>query len=158
MSYEAYGIDMSTAQLKPDAAIGIMTEIINNHERYDRGSIMNIWDEFVEDGKEDSEQGYDENLSVAENYENFMEYYKNEDTDNAGIEGLIADFLNEKYHGGRYVYCYEDYCIVVAATIPVDEEEKNFLPTQADIQRELAETVGPLLEEPVTVKWLDIFG
>ena len=52
---------------------------------------------------------------------------------------------------------YEGDCLIyVPADIPADDEAKEKMLTQKDIQRILSEYVNPLLEEPAEVKWYEV--
>ena len=74
-----------------------------------------------------------------------------------GFEGLLAEFINESEYEGRECFVYRDGCLYVSAQVPVDEDDKAFLPTQKDIQKVLDKYLAPMLRGLMPqAMWLDV--
>ena len=108
--------------------------------------------------KKEFEDYFKENKSKFENEVDCFEYWSENvfegDTNLvSGIEGIVVELINNQYH--ETVFTYEDCCIFVQATIPIDEDD--YVPTQKEIREVLAKYLNPLIEEPVTVGWYDVY-
>ena len=79
--------------------------------------------------------------------------FEDDTTLTSGIEGLIVELINDQYNDS--VFSYEDCCIFVQATLPVDKAD--YIPSQKEIRAILAKYLNPLIEEPITVGWYNIY-
>lgn len=124
----------------------------------------NAYDTLLEMVKQDKYLGndfkkyYDDNISEFDTEAECFEYwvdcvYENDTGLISGIEGIIVELINGQYQSE--VFTYEDYCIFVQATIPIDEDD--YVPTQKEIREVLAKFLNPLIKEPISVGWHDVY-
>lgn len=74
-----------------------------------------------------------------------------------GMPGLIARLINDlDFDGADYFYGEEDGFLGVIATVPVDDEEKQRMPTQNEVKNLLSHFLEPLLTEPAKFGWHDL--
>ena len=150
-----YGIDFDTFKFKKEAG-ELLEELVMNTEEtkeqylsysMDRSDYPEMTDEEFEDELRDFR---------IENYENSIYWW-------GGLEGLLADVINETesgtQNGGTGMSFYLDVgCLAVLATIPKDEEERAKLLTQEQIRDILSRYLSILAEEPekIEVKWIQM--
>ena len=134
-----YGCRTDIIKWKPDA-YKVLREMVRKDEYLEK--------EFETYSKEES--GFDNESDCFEYWaENVFE---NDTTLVSGIEGILIELINNQYH--EEIFTYEDCCIFVQATIPIDEDD--YVPTQKEIREVLARYLSPLIEEPITVGWYDV--
>ena len=140
---KGYGVILSECKFKEDASVTILDYALNsgNDDLYHSYAV------FCDN------QGYawdDEEAKRA-----FVECFDDEYT-GCELEGLIARVIDDAEFDGAEYFITRDDCLYVSAEVPVDEEDKQAMPTQKDIQKLLAEYLNPLLETPVSVGWVEV--
>ncbi len=146
MSYDGYGINLdSSARFKKNAAV----------------LFMDKWYLATEYGQ-DAYKTYCEDSDLTpnddESKEAFVESYENDTYCWSGLEGLLVDYINDYECDHEVVFRFEDYCIVVMAGIPENEEQKKRMLTQEDIAKILQKYLPVLLEEnsALVIRWYTI--
>ncbi len=138
-NYYGYGVNLSKTTFKPNAT------------KY-------LWEKAkdIDWIKEEYETYCDENeLDPNTGFVEFVEEYQNDTTLNEGMEAFLADVL-KIVNVAEQPFIYDDFCLVVPATVPINDAEKSSMLTQQEIREILAEFLNPILEEPITVEWLNI--
>ncbi len=142
-NYYGYGIDTSSDdfKLKPNAA-KLLWEKAKNI-----GWIEEGYEDYCHDNDLDPNGGFEGE---------YIEDYENEYTYNTGLEALLTDVINEFVDSVEKPFVYDDYVIIVPATIPANDAERASMLTQQKIREILAEYVNPLIEDPVVVGWYQV--
>ena len=141
MNTFGYGTRMDKVTWKKDAYI-ILYEMVKKDE-----PLFKEFKEYYEEKKDSFE-------NELECFDYWMDcIFENETTLVSGIEGLIVELINDQYNDS--VFSYEDCCIFVQATLPVDKDD--YIPSQKEIRAILAKYLNPLIEEPITVGWYNIY-
>lgn len=138
-----YGVCLSNLQFKKDAAYLLLSQHMTDY-------ILEQYTEMFETS--DGEPA----MLTAETAEAFAKDYQNDETLAHGLPALIVDIINEERNLIRYPFTYEDQCIYIQATVPIDAEDRNAMLSQKDIQRIFAEYLQPLVEQNFKCDFLDI--
>ena len=93
----------------------------------------------------------------TESKEEFVENYENETYCWHGLEGLIADHINDCECNHNVVFRHDYYILGVMPRIPENNKERDTMLTQENIKILLTKYLNPLLEEPVIIDWYDIY-
>jgi len=140
---KGYGVDFGACKLRDDAALILM----NDRYAVENDNILHSFTVFCDN------YGYhtDDNDAKIE----FVDWYADEFA-GYGMEGLIARFINDKELGGADYFLGRNGCLYVQATVPLDDEDREGMPTQKEIQMLLAKYLEPLLLEPAVIEWVEI--
>lgn len=136
-----YGVDMSRARMKPDAAKYVF-------EHYATDDLRDDFKEFCEDNPEIVEDG----TAV----EVFVEEFEDDITCASGIEGFLVKCINDAECKKYSDFIYDDYCIYVGARIPANQTQKASMLTMEDIHKILAKYLNPILETELVVEYVEI--
>ena len=142
MTDKGYGSILSNCTFKPDASCILMDQFALENDE-----ILHEFYIFCEN--------YGYSSTEAEAREDFVRSYE-DDLVGYGMEGLLARVIDDAEFEGEEYFLYRDECIYVSAMIPVDEVDKQSMPTQKDIRTLLEKYLFPLLEAPAEVEWVDI--
>ena len=142
MTDQGYGMAYDTAKWNKNAITEFFNEFLNESVL-----LKEKYEDYCDDNKLDPDAGFDENF--ADDYENETYLWD-------GFEGLITDVINDIEFNNETVFRDEDCCIYVPAYIPLDEKDKAKRPTRKDIERILKTYVGPFLQKPQKIEWLEI--
>lgn len=146
VTYSGYGIDLSAVDMKSNAE-----KIL-----YDMAKNVDFCKESHEEWLEDLEDSWDPELT-AEDVDDFINHYESIIKEgNDGLEGFLADLLNENECKGQDTFVYEDCVLHVIADIPKDEKARDHMITQEQIQKLIEKYVGPLIKKPVKCDWYTI--
>ena len=139
-----FGYGSRTDNIKwKDEAYEILLEMVRKDKYLDKD-----FREYCNDNKNEFD-------SEAECFKYWADcVYENDTSLISGIEGVVVELINNQYYQDN-VFNYEDYCIFVPATIPIDEEDH--IPTQKEIREILAKYLNPLIKEPISVGWYDVY-
>lgn len=145
MNNIGYGVDTTKKvyEYRKDAYERFLSDIASK-------SILEDYREYETEAKSENPE-----ITQEELLDSFFEEWE-DSIGRDGIEQMLCESINERECNGQEKFFYEDYCIYVPADIPVNDAAKAQMLTQEDIQRLLAKYLNPLLEQPVTVEWLDI--
>lgn len=146
MQYEGFGVALdSEVKFKPNASVIFMDKF---YLQDDYGK--DVYRVYCEDGDLDPEDDASK--------EEFVDSYENETYCWYGLEGLLTDYINDHDCDHTVRFRNEDYCIVVMATIPEDEQDKASMLTQDQIIKILQKYLCVLLDEnsPCNIQWLTI--
>lgn len=140
---KGYGCVLSNCSFKEDATVIILDNALNsgNDDLYHKYAV------FCDN------QGYA--WDEEESKRAFVECFDDEYT-GCGLEGLIARVIDDAEFDGAEYFITHDDCLYVSAEVPVDDEDRQAMPTQKEIQSLLAKYLNPLLEEPATIDWLEV--
>lgn len=147
-----YGVDLSSSKVKwkDDSQKQVFLRAIKHKE------LKDYWDEFLSAIYENAESEAPGFEPSEEDVADFVDQYEHETFGWCGAEGMLAEVINLERFDGKDVFAYEDCCLYVGARIPKDDAERQKMPTMEEIQSILAEYLNPLLEELVTVEYLEI--
>lgn len=140
---KGYGVDLGACKLRKDAALILM----NDRYAVENDNVLHEFTVFCDN------YGYHTDDDEAKR--EFVDMYGDESS-GCCMEGLIARFINDREFDGADYFVGRDGCLYVLATIPVDDEDRQAMPTQKEIQSLLAKYLNPLLEEPATIDWLEV--
>jgi ATP-dependent protease Clp ATPase subunit len=138
-----YGICLDNVQFKPDAAYLLLSQHMTD-------IILEQYTELFE-----TSDGAPAMLT-PQTADAFAKEYQNDETCARGLPALIVDIINEERDFIRHPFTYEDQCIYIPATVPIDNEDRDAMLTQKDIQRILSEYLTPLVTESFECNYLDI--
>ena len=88
----------------------------------------------------------------------FAKEYQNDKTLATGLPAMIVEIINEERNLVHHPFTYEDQCIYVQASIPIDIDDKNTMLTQKDIQRILREYLNPIICNNFKCDYLNIMN
>ena len=141
-----YGIDITEARWNRNFHSQLYSLV-----RQGGYGIWDLWQDWCEDHFDD----YDRDEEDA--WDAFCdEGFEDPETMDYGTDAMLTIILNEKYFGGRRIFQNMDGCIYVETYIPETDADKAFMPSREKIRSMLAETVNPLLAEPLPVDFLII--
>lgn len=140
---KGYGVIISECKFKEDAAATFMNHFAleRNDQVYHAYAVFCDVNGYVWDDNEAK-------TAFAENFD--------DECTGFGLEGLVARVIDDAEFEGAEYFITRDDCLYVPAIVPVDNEDKQAMPTQKDIQKLLAEYLNPLLETPVSVGWVEV--
>lgn len=107
--------------------------------------------------KEDYEMYCSDNeLDPDEFYDKFIDDYENDTMCTTGFEAFLTDVINTLVDQVHDPFVYEDYCIVVPASVPANDAERASMLTQKQIGEIIKKYVDPLVEKAVCPSWYTI--
>ena len=140
-----YGADLSSSKVrwKPGYQRTVY-ELAIKHE-----DLKAQWEDFC----------WDIDLMFApsdETIADWVDTYEDDTGNWSGAEGLLTSIINREKFGNEDIFVYEDLCLFVPARIPTDDADRLKRPTMLEIQSILADYLNPLLEEPISIEFLEI--
>ena len=143
MPDKGYGVILAKCKFKEDAVLLLMDRALELND--------DILDEFA---ILCSNYGFSQDTAEAKRF--FAESFSDDYGCGSDAEGLLARVIDDAEFDGAEIFVSKDGCLYVQATVPADAEEKEIMPTQADVRDLLAKYLNPLLEEPAEICWLNI--
>lgn len=130
-----YGVILSQCSFVPDADVMLLDKALDmgNDEVYHKHTV------FCDN--------YGYSYKSKPGKKEFVETYEDDYT-GCGLVGMLARMINDADFDGEDFFVAKGGCLYVKAEIPVDDEDKQLMPTQRDIQMLLSLFLNPLLVQP----------
>ena len=148
---EGYGIECSLVKWKSDVKEIIINELIpQTTEIARRLGQWKLDKKKHKDYEGMSEEEFDEAINDL-----FVEGYAYTFNHTAGMEVLIADIINEieSLDVEITAFHFNDDCLYVPASIPINDYDKEKFLTQVRIDEILSKYMSLLADEPAEIKW-----
>lgn len=138
-----YGVVFSQASFKEDAAALLLERAFDmgNDGLYHMHSI------FCDN--------YGYSYDSRDGMKEYVEFFEDDYT-GCGLGALLARVIDDAAFEGEDYFVFKDNCLYVKAEIPIDDEDKQRMPTVKDIQRLLSVYLNPLLESPCSPCYIEV--